>query len=89
MFCKADRLFYRHYFYVLRGEYIVPVTPKSSWFSRQTRHEDVRGAPSPIAPYPGKKAKKRVGAIIVTQNMIIDVDPKKASQPRHRVIGSY
>ena len=69
-----------HYFYVLRGEYIVPDTPKASWFSRPSKHEDTqRGASSPMTPYPGKKARKRMKAIVLTELMVIDVDPKKAS----------
>ncbi|KAH9927160.1 uncharacterized protein BXZ73DRAFT_48994 [Epithele typhae] len=80
-----------HYFYVLRGEYIVPVTPKASWFSRPTKHEEMpsRGGHSPMTPYPGKKARKRHGAIVLTQFMVIDVDPKKQSDQAESVILHY
>ena len=69
---------HRHYFYVLRGEYIVPVTPRGGWFSRPVKHEDVnaRGLNSPRTAS-GKKMKKR---LIFSQSMIIDVDPREVRE---------
>ncbi|KAI0323996.1 hypothetical protein GY45DRAFT_485434 [Cubamyces sp. BRFM 1775] len=73
-----------HYFYVLRGEYIVPVTPRGGWFSRPVKHEDVnaRGLNSPRTAS-GKKTKKR---LIFSQSMIIDVDPRERSDQAESVV---
>ncbi len=72
--CDSNGSF-RHYFYVLRGEYIIPVTPKPGWFSRPVRHDDMyaRGLNSPRTAS-GKKPNKR---LIFSQSMIIDVDPRE------------
>ncbi|CDO75228.1 hypothetical protein BN946_scf184895.g8 [Trametes cinnabarina] len=74
----------RHYFYVLRGEYIVPMTPKASWFSRPSKHDDstARGLNSPRTSS-GKRPKKR---LILSQSMIIDVDPKERSDQAESVV---
>ncbi|KAI0748730.1 hypothetical protein C8Q80DRAFT_1103693 [Daedaleopsis nitida] len=75
-----------HYFYVLRGEYIVPVTPKAGWFSRPTpKHEDssARGVNSPRPSYSGRKTKKR---LLLSSSIVIDVDPKKQSDQAESVI---
>ncbi|KAI9069073.1 hypothetical protein FKP32DRAFT_1587180 [Trametes sanguinea] len=73
-----------HYFYVLRGEYIVPVTPRASWFSRPAKHDEpnARGLNSPRTSS-GKKPKKR---LILSQSMIIDVDPKERSDQAESVV---
>ncbi|KAI8982913.1 hypothetical protein BD414DRAFT_579183 [Trametes punicea] len=73
-----------HYFYVLRGEYIVPVTPKASWFSRPAKHDDTnaRGLNSPQTSS-GKRPRKR---LILSQSMIIDVDPRERSDQAESVI---
>ncbi|KAI0351532.1 hypothetical protein OH77DRAFT_1429604 [Trametes cingulata] len=73
-----------HYFYVLRGEYIVPVTPKASWFSRPVKHDDTnaRGLNSPRTTS-GKRANKR---LILSQSMVIDVDPRERSDQAESVV---
>ncbi|KAL1937614.1 hypothetical protein VTO73DRAFT_13000 [Trametes versicolor] len=73
-----------HYFYVLRGEYIVPVTPKQSWFSRPVKHDDLnaRGLNSPRTAS-GKRPNKR---LILSQSMIIDVDPRERSDQAEAVV---
>ncbi|KAI0692639.1 hypothetical protein C8T65DRAFT_72808 [Cerioporus squamosus] len=74
-----------HYFYVLRGEYIVPVTPRAGWFSRPAKHEDAnaRGISSPRTSHPGRRPKKR---LILSQSLVVDVDPKKQSDQAESVI---
>ncbi|KAI0766343.1 hypothetical protein BD413DRAFT_481025 [Trametes elegans] len=73
-----------HYFYVLRGEYIIPVTPRASWFSRPNKHDDTssRGLNSPRAAS-GKKPAKR---LLLSQSMIIDVDPRERSDQAEAVV---
>lgn len=71
----------RHYFYTLRGEYLVPMTPRGgSWF-RPSRH--VSGEEPRIIHYPGsaekgspasRKTKKR---LVLSQSMVIDIDANK------------
>nr|VWP02315.1 Atg26p [Ganoderma boninense] len=75
-----------HYFYILRGEYIIPVTPRASWFSRPARHDDfnARGSNSPRSLQPGKRTKKR--KLVLSQNVNIDVDPRKQSDQAESVI---
>ena len=70
-----------HYFYVLRGEYLVPMTPRGGWFNRSTRHTAVDDISSKSAIGSsfnksglGKKLKKK---LIFSQSMVIDVDPNK------------
>lgn len=74
---------FSHYFYQLSGEYVTVSTPSRGWFkaTRHTQYEDVligrnyypssQGKPSGVSP---KRTRKR---IILTQSMIIDVDPGK------------
>ena len=72
---------FSHYFYQLSGEYATVSTPSRGWFkaSRHTQYEDVigrsyypsSGKPSGVSP---KRTRKRM---ILTQSMIIDVDPGK------------
>ncbi|TBU46873.1 hypothetical protein BD309DRAFT_562741 [Dichomitus squalens] len=75
-----------HYFYILRGEYMVPVTPRASWFSRPAKHEDPNpwGSNSPRSYQPGKRTKKRL--LLLSQSAIIDADPKKQSDQAETVI---
>jgi len=74
---------FSHYFYQLSGEYATVSTPSRGWFkaSRHTQYEDnltgrsyypsSQGKPSGVSP---KRTRKRM---ILTQSMIIDVDPGK------------
>ncbi|KAI0823536.1 hypothetical protein BC628DRAFT_515846 [Trametes gibbosa] len=73
-----------HYFYVLRGEYIIPMTPKASWFSRPMKHDDtnLKGLNSPRTSS-GKRPNKR---LILSQSMIIDVDPRERSDQAEAVV---
>ncbi|OCH92225.1 hypothetical protein OBBRIDRAFT_464550 [Obba rivulosa] len=80
-----------HYFYTLRGEYIAPVTPRSGWF-RTSRHVSTDELSTRTSFYPGsgkavigagKKTKKR---LILSQSMVIDVDPNKRSDQAESVL---
>ncbi|KAL6301620.1 hypothetical protein BKA93DRAFT_738346 [Sparassis latifolia] len=81
-----------HYFYTLRGEYIVPMTPRGGWF-RSARHvsgeesKTQSGLNSPSAakpsPFSGRRTKKR---LIMSQSMVIDIDPNKRSDQAESVI---
>ncbi|OBZ69158.1 Vacuolar membrane-associated protein IML1 [Grifola frondosa] len=62
-----------HYFYVLKGEYIIPMTPRGGWF-RSSRHTTIDEAPR--ASLSTKKPKKR---LLLSQSMVIDIDPNKRS----------
>jgi hypothetical protein len=73
---------FSHYFYQLSGEYATVSTPSRGWFKagRHTQYEDSligrsyypsSGKPSGVSP---KRTRKRT---ILTQSMIIDVDPGK------------
>jgi DEP domain-containing protein 5 len=72
-----------HYFYALKGEYLVPMTPRGGWFGRSSRHvavDDTNSRPgmgsnsSKSATGGTKKPKKK---LILSQSMIIDIDPNK------------
>ncbi|KAJ3761129.1 hypothetical protein EV360DRAFT_93195 [Lentinula raphanica] len=75
-----------HYFYRLKGEYQISSTPRK-WF--RTRTEDV----TPRGHYPGnstralnsspRRNKKR---LILSQTMVIDVDPNKLSDQSETVL---
>ncbi|KAL4252374.1 Vacuolar membrane-associated protein IML1 [Abortiporus biennis] len=77
-----------HYFYALRGEYIVPMTPRGGWF-RSSRHvsgEETALRSSPFSGRPsisGRKSRKRM---ILSQSMVIDVDPNKRSEQAESVL---
>ncbi|KAF9818950.1 hypothetical protein IEO21_02364 [Rhodonia placenta] len=72
-----------HYFYILAPEYLAPpTTPRTVWGPFRSRH--VSGEESSIKPMTPlemstastPKAKKR---LILSQSMVIDVDPNKVS----------
>ncbi|KZT08675.1 uncharacterized protein LAESUDRAFT_48935 [Laetiporus sulphureus 93-53] len=77
-----------HYFYALKGEYLVPMTPRGGWFrsSRQAPGDD-SGPRTGFYPGSGgssiKKTKKR---LIMSQSMVIDIDPNKRSDQAESVI---
>lgn len=73
----------RHYFYMLRGEYIIAMTPRSGGWFRANRHVSgeeftSRQSGNPTSGVrnltPGRKNKKR---LILSQSMVIDIDPNK------------
>ncbi|KAI5117310.1 hypothetical protein M0805_005538 [Coniferiporia weirii] len=89
-----------HYFYRLKSEYAVPRTPKSArgWGFRSsvTRHPTVEDKDGrPLTYYPGGAAKgalatKRVRKrLVLSQTMVMDVDPNKRSDQAESVILHY
>ncbi|KAI9466089.1 hypothetical protein BJY52DRAFT_321839 [Lactarius psammicola] len=78
-----------HYFYRLKGEYAIASTPKGGWFRSkppaQTADEAPRSGhyPSSLPRTIVKKTKKR---IILSQSMVIDMDPNKKSDQAETVI---
>ncbi|KDR67969.1 hypothetical protein GALMADRAFT_79088 [Galerina marginata CBS 339.88] len=87
-----------HYYYRLKGEYSIHMTPKY-WFKRYTEDGTVRppipssnsfkslqkasGAPSGVSTSRTKITKKR---LILSQTMVIDIDPNKRSDQAESVI---
>ncbi|TFY57828.1 hypothetical protein EVJ58_g6788 [Rhodofomes roseus] len=81
-----------HYFYTLRGEYLVPMTPRGGGWFRAARHVSGEESSVRTAHYPGnvekgspasRKARKR---LIFSQSMVIDIDPNKRSDQAESVI---
>ncbi|KAG6860105.1 hypothetical protein C0995_015716 [Termitomyces sp. Mi166 len=77
-----------HYFYRLKGEYSVLMTPKG-WFRRYTTEgENSRASYHPASnarptnPSPRRHRKR----IILSQSMVIDIDPNKKSDQAESVI---
>ncbi|KAH9950328.1 hypothetical protein B0H21DRAFT_567129 [Amylocystis lapponica] len=77
-----------HYFYALKGEYLVPMTPRGGWF-RATRHvpeeANTRGGQlsSGTPKWSGRRTKRR---LILSQSMVIDIDPIKRSDQAESVV---
>jgi hypothetical protein len=68
-----------HYFYRIKGEYSVPMTPKGGWFRRYTSEETT---PKPTSGSLARNISNRKPArkrLILSQTMVIDVDPNKVS----------
>ncbi|TFY54929.1 hypothetical protein EVG20_g9506 [Dentipellis fragilis] len=77
-----------YYFYQLKGEYAVVSTPRGGWFRRhqQPMEESQHGRgyyPSSIPKAPVKKPIKR---LILSQSMVIDIDPNKKSDQAESLI---
>ncbi|KAI0686452.1 hypothetical protein BC835DRAFT_1420375 [Cytidiella melzeri] len=75
-----------HYFYALRGEYLVPMTPRGGWF-RSTKHvigEEnlLRSGGQTRSPMTKRTRKK----LILSQSMVIDVDLNKKSSQAETVM---
>ncbi|GLB34559.1 putative vacuolar membrane-associated protein Iml1 [Lyophyllum shimeji] len=76
-----------HYFYRLKGEYSIAMTPKG-WFRRYTMDEPVRASyyPSSVIPPKNPSPRKHKKRIILSQSMVIDIDPNKKSDQAESVI---
>ncbi|KDQ61245.1 hypothetical protein JAAARDRAFT_204979 [Jaapia argillacea MUCL 33604] len=83
-----------HYFYQLKGEYAVPMTPtRGGWF-RSTRHlpptsddtSSIRSGHYPSAKPIPAASRKTPKSIILSQSMPIDIDPNKKSDQAECVI---
>ena len=62
-----------HYFYQLRGDFAVQMTPKG-WFRTRIASDELRPRASGRSP-----ATKRRKRLILSQSMPIDIDPQKVS----------
>ncbi|KAJ7600695.1 hypothetical protein C8J56DRAFT_910997 [Mycena floridula] len=88
--CKGSHNFLDgHYFYRLKGEYAVPSTPRG-WFNR-SRHVSNDETTNRSGFYPGSIAKPknefdRLRRLILSQTMVIDIDPAKKSDQAESVI---
>ena len=73
----------RHYFYKLKGEYAVVSTPKGGWFrskpssSQYQVTEEVPRSGHYPSSLPKISVKKPNKQIILSQSMVIDMDPSK------------
>ncbi|KAI9508459.1 hypothetical protein F5148DRAFT_1284026 [Russula earlei] len=81
-----------HYFYQLKGEYAIAFTPKGGWFRSKPSSSQVQAAedaprsghyPSGLPKVNVKKPKKQ---IILSQSMVIDMDPNKKSDRAETVV---
>ncbi|KAI0034036.1 hypothetical protein K488DRAFT_46416 [Vararia minispora EC-137] len=79
-----------YYFYQLKGEYAIVSTPRVVWFlNRQSQQAPIeeyqaRGAASSSVPRSAlRKTKRRV---ILSQTMVIDIDPSKKSDQTESAI---
>ncbi|KIL67100.1 hypothetical protein M378DRAFT_74252 [Amanita muscaria Koide BX008] len=73
-----------HYFYRLKGEYSVPMTPKG-WFIRRYANDDgnTRSPTNAAKPRAWRRNKKR---LILSQSMVTDVDLNKRSDQAESVV---
>ncbi|KAJ7841775.1 hypothetical protein B0H13DRAFT_2286872 [Mycena leptocephala] len=89
--CRGHHAFLDgHYFYRLKGDYAVPMTPRGWFGSRRLMGIDPRNfATPPAAPaatprnLSPRHNKKR---LILSQSMVIDIDPAKRSDQAESVI---
>lgn len=84
--CRGQHSFLDgHYYYRLKGEYTVPMTPKG-WFSRRHAAEELNtrslsGRAKNLSPR--RSTRNR---LIVSQSMVIDIDPNKKSDQAEAVV---
>ncbi|KAI4524487.1 hypothetical protein K525DRAFT_193828 [Schizophyllum commune Loenen D] len=69
-----------HYFYQLRGDFAVQMTPKG-WFRTRIASDELRPRASGRSP-----ATKRRKRLILSQSMPIDIDPQKKSDQAECVV---
>ncbi|KAF5368784.1 hypothetical protein D9615_010396 [Tricholomella constricta] len=76
-----------HYYYRLKGEYSVAMTPKG-WFRRYTTDDPPRGSyyPGSVARPKNPSPRRHKKRIILSQSMVIDIDPSKKSDQAESVI---
>ncbi|KAH9966550.1 hypothetical protein BC827DRAFT_1124900 [Russula dissimulans] len=82
-----------HYFYQLKGEYAIVSTPKGGWFrSKPSLSSQTQAAEDPLrsghypSSLPRANVKKPKKQIILSQSMVIDMDPNKKSDRAEPVI---
>ncbi|PFH48488.1 hypothetical protein AMATHDRAFT_149797 [Amanita thiersii Skay4041] len=76
-----------HYFYRLKGEYYIPITPKG-WFRRHAPNEEgnLRSGHYPSSTPKSKNARRNKKRLILSQTMVIDIDPNKRSDQAEAVV---
>ncbi|KAF8646946.1 hypothetical protein AX16_007038 [Volvariella volvacea WC 439] len=77
-----------HYFYRLKGEFAIPMTPRG-WFARRLAPGEDRGSghyPSSVAKPKKDSPRRTKKRIILSQSMPIDIDPNKKSDQAESVI---
>lgn len=67
----------RHYFYRLKGEYAIASTPKGGWFRSKPPAQTADETPRSASSIPRNVIKKTKKRIILSQSMVIDMDPNK------------
>ncbi|KII88192.1 hypothetical protein PLICRDRAFT_41333 [Plicaturopsis crispa FD-325 SS-3] len=89
--CKGNHGFLDgHYFYRLKGEYAVPSTPRGWFRSRHAVGDEnlTRGGhyPSNVGKISASSPRKNRKQLILSQTMVIDIDPAKKSDQAEPVI---
>ncbi|KAG6819778.1 hypothetical protein H0H93_008744 [Arthromyces matolae] len=76
-----------HYIYRLKGDYSVASPPKG-WFRRYTMVDEPRASyyPSSVARPSNAGPRKHKRRILLSQSMVIDIDPNKKSDQAESVI---
>ncbi|KAJ8522922.1 hypothetical protein ONZ45_g618 [Pleurotus djamor] len=78
-----------HYYYRLKGEHAVPMTPRGWFKSRHGKSDDVGRAYYPSNTSLQRKnssPRRRKKKLILSQTLVIDVDPNKRSDQAETVI---
>jgi len=65
-----------HYFYRLKGEYSVPMTPRG-WFRPSREGDDAPRSLSSSVARPSNSNLRKSRKRILSQTMVIDIDPNK------------
>ncbi|KAF7314328.1 DEP domain-containing protein [Mycena kentingensis (nom. inval.)] len=88
--CRGHHTFLDgQYFYRFKGEYSVPMTPRGWFGSRRLNPGSINNAPPPTPAAtnrnftPTRSNRKR---LILSQSMVIDIDPNKKSDQAENVI---
>ncbi|KAI0053949.1 hypothetical protein FA95DRAFT_1600463 [Auriscalpium vulgare] len=88
--CRGRHGFFDgHYFYQLKGEYAVVSTPRTGWpFRSRPSHEESMQTRGGFYPSNGPKqiVKKPRKRVILSERMVIDVDPNKKSNQAECVV---
>jgi len=77
---------HRHYIYQLSGEYATVSTPRGGWIKPSRYINDEVSASRPVGYYPssvrpnGSSPKRNRKCLILSQSMVIDVDPTKVRE---------
>ncbi|KAL4266799.1 Vacuolar membrane-associated protein IML1 [Pleurotus pulmonarius] len=79
-----------HYFYRFKGEFAVPMTPRGWFKSRRSGADELGRSYYPSSNIMGKRKpaspRRRKKKLILSQTLVIDVDPNKRSDQAETVI---